>query len=126
MVVGELCPARSDRYSHNVDDDDTEDDSEDIMFHSFSSCSPRYMKFEEMKEVVRLLKIRLKFVCEIKVVYFLACFPLMDFLSRGLKCLTDILKMFVTLIQVFLMPKIWNDFFYNSYKLCIKCILTVN
>ena len=111
MVVGELCPARSDRYSHNEDDDDTEDDSEDIMFHSFSSCSPRYMKFEEMKEVVRLLEIRLKFVCEIKVVYFLACFPLMDFLSRVLKCLTDILKMFVTLIQVFLMPKIWNDFF---------------
>jgi len=34
-----------------MDEDDTEDDSEDIMFHSFSSCSPRYIKFEEMKEV---------------------------------------------------------------------------
>lgn len=43
--------ARSDRYCHNMDEDDTEDDSEDIMFHSFSSCSPRYIKFEEMKEV---------------------------------------------------------------------------
>jgi len=41
--------ARSDRYCHNMDEDDTEDDSEDIMFHSFSSCSPRYMKFEELK-----------------------------------------------------------------------------
>ena len=43
--------ARSDRYCHNMDEDDTEDDSEDIMFHSFSSCSSRYIKFEEMKEV---------------------------------------------------------------------------
>jgi len=37
-----------------MDEDDTEDDSEDVMFHSFSSCSPRYIKFEEMKEVSRM------------------------------------------------------------------------
>jgi len=36
-----------------MDEDDTEDDSEDIMFHSFSSCSPRYIKFEEMKEEMK-------------------------------------------------------------------------
>jgi len=46
-----MFSARTDRYCHNMDEDDTEDDSEDIMFHSFSSCSPRYIKFEEMKEV---------------------------------------------------------------------------
>ena len=46
-----MSVARSDRYCHTMDEDDTEDDSEDVMFHSFSSCSPRYIKFEEMKEV---------------------------------------------------------------------------
>ena len=51
-----IFTARTDRYSHQELDDDTEDDNDsDIMFQSFSSCSPRYsrvyLKFEELKEV---------------------------------------------------------------------------
>ena len=51
-----LCLGRSDRYNHEVSDgEDTEDDTDDSMFHSFTACSPRYskvyMKFEELKEV---------------------------------------------------------------------------
>ena len=42
--------ARCDRYNHEAEED-TEDDSEDVMFYSFSSCSPRYIKFEELREV---------------------------------------------------------------------------
>lgn len=46
--------ARADRYSHE-EAEDTEEDAEDIMFNSFSSCSPRYsrvyQKFEELREV---------------------------------------------------------------------------
>jgi len=41
--------------------DDTDDEAEDIMFQSFSSCSPRYskvyLKFEELKFEVRKLQI---------------------------------------------------------------------
>nr|KAG5689984.1 hypothetical protein BaRGS_008529 [Batillaria attramentaria] len=36
--------SRTERYNHEIDTEDTEDDSEDILFHSFSSCSPRYSK----------------------------------------------------------------------------------
>ena len=51
-----MFSGRSDRYNHEVSDgDDTEDDTDDSMFHSFSACSPRYskvyMKFEELREV---------------------------------------------------------------------------
>ena len=35
---------RTERYNHEIDTEDTEDDGEDILFHSFSSCSPRYSK----------------------------------------------------------------------------------
>lgn len=35
---------RTERYNHEIDTEDTEDDAEDILFHSFSSCSPRYSK----------------------------------------------------------------------------------
>ncbi|BFY99940.1 hypothetical protein BsWGS_02980 [Bradybaena similaris] len=34
--------SRVDRYNHELDAEDTEDDGEDLLFHSFSSCSPRY------------------------------------------------------------------------------------
>jgi len=40
-----LCAVgRSERYRHDTHDDnaDSDDDGEDSMFHSFSSCSPRY------------------------------------------------------------------------------------
>ncbi|XP_070194512.1 microtubule-associated serine/threonine-protein kinase 3-like isoform X2 [Littorina saxatilis] len=36
--------SRLERYNHDLDTEDTEDDGEDILFHSFSSCSPRYSK----------------------------------------------------------------------------------
>ena len=37
--------ARTERYNHDLENaEDTEDDTEDILFHSFSSCSPRYSK----------------------------------------------------------------------------------
>ncbi|XP_023931930.1 microtubule-associated serine/threonine-protein kinase 3-like isoform X3 [Lingula anatina] len=43
---------RVDRYNHDLED--TEDDADDIMFHSFSSMSPRYSKvygkFAQMRE----------------------------------------------------------------------------
>ena len=40
-----LCfpPGRTDRYNHELDTE-TEDDGEDLLFHSFSSCSPRYSR----------------------------------------------------------------------------------
>ncbi|CAE1285272.1 MAST [Acanthosepion pharaonis] len=46
---------RTDRYSHpDLETEDTEDDAEEIMFHSFSSCSPRYnklsLKLEDSQE----------------------------------------------------------------------------
>ncbi|XP_069126975.1 microtubule-associated serine/threonine-protein kinase 3-like isoform X2 [Argopecten irradians] len=45
---------RMDRYNHDLDADDTEDDGEDVLFQSFSSCSPRYSKvyskIEELHE----------------------------------------------------------------------------
>ncbi|XP_036362224.1 microtubule-associated serine/threonine-protein kinase 3 isoform X3 [Octopus sinensis] len=46
---------RTDRYSHpDLETEDTEDDTDDIMFHSFSSCSPRYnklsLKLEDSQE----------------------------------------------------------------------------
>ena len=48
-------PARADRYHHELEAEDTEDEADDIMFHSFSSCSPRYSKvysnFKDLKEV---------------------------------------------------------------------------
>lgn len=37
-----LLSGRVDRYNHELDAEDTEDDGEDLLFHSFSSCSPRY------------------------------------------------------------------------------------
>ena len=40
----ELLSGRTERYNHDLDTEDTEDDGEDILFHSFSSCSPRYSK----------------------------------------------------------------------------------
>lgn len=47
--------ARSDRYSHAAGEGDTEDDTDDSLFQSFSSCSPRYskvyLKCDEAKEV---------------------------------------------------------------------------
>jgi hypothetical protein len=47
--------ARSERYNHNVGEDDTEDEPEDALFHSFSSCSPRYsreqFRFDKSNEV---------------------------------------------------------------------------
>lgn len=49
--------ARSDRYCHDddTDEEDIDDDADDELFHSFSSCSPRYskvyLKFEELREV---------------------------------------------------------------------------
>ena len=49
------CLARLDRYNHEIENDDTEDEDTDLMFSSFSSCSPRYskvnMKFDEVREV---------------------------------------------------------------------------
>ncbi|XP_060070360.1 microtubule-associated serine/threonine-protein kinase 3-like [Ylistrum balloti] len=45
---------RMDRYNHDLDADDTEDDGDDVLFQSFSSCSPRYSKvyskIEELHE----------------------------------------------------------------------------
>ncbi|OWF46091.1 Microtubule-associated serine/threonine-protein kinase 2 [Mizuhopecten yessoensis] len=45
---------RMDRYNHDLDADDTEDDTDDVLFQSFSSCSPRYSKvyskIEELHE----------------------------------------------------------------------------
>ncbi|XP_074642526.1 microtubule-associated serine/threonine-protein kinase 2-like isoform X2 [Tubulanus polymorphus] len=35
---------RTDRYNHELDVEDTDDDADDFMFHSFSSCSPRYSR----------------------------------------------------------------------------------
>ncbi len=50
--------ARAERYNHDIEGEDTEDDMDDIMFHSFSSCSPRYskvyLKFDELKELKEL------------------------------------------------------------------------
>jgi hypothetical protein len=47
--------ARSERYNHNVGEDDTEEEPEDALFHSFSSCSPRYsrehFRFDRSSEV---------------------------------------------------------------------------
>lgn len=47
--------ARTDRYNHELEAEDTEDETDDIMFHSFSSCSPRYSRvysnFKELKGV---------------------------------------------------------------------------
>ena len=49
--------ARSDRYNHDIETaEDTEDEPEDPLFHSFSSCSPRYSKkvyskIDELHEV---------------------------------------------------------------------------
>ena len=38
-------PGRVDRYNHDLDaEEETEDDGEDFLFHSFSSCSPRYSR----------------------------------------------------------------------------------
>ena len=37
-------PGRVDRYNHELEAEDTEGDEEDMLFHSFSSCSPRYSK----------------------------------------------------------------------------------
>ncbi|XP_064607018.1 microtubule-associated serine/threonine-protein kinase 3-like isoform X3 [Liolophura sinensis] len=46
--------SRADRYNHDLETEDTEDDMDDAMFHSFSSCSPRYnkvySKIEELEE----------------------------------------------------------------------------
>jgi hypothetical protein len=51
------CAGRSDRYSHEQETEDTEDDGDDVMFQSFSSCSPRYslvcQKFEVFSTILR-------------------------------------------------------------------------
>lgn len=49
--------ARSERYNHDIETaEDTEDEPEDSLFHSFNSCSPRYSKvyskIEELHEVM--------------------------------------------------------------------------
>ncbi|XP_064625162.1 microtubule-associated serine/threonine-protein kinase 3-like isoform X3 [Lineus longissimus] len=36
--------SRTDRYNHELETEDTADDEDDIMFHSFSSCAPRYSR----------------------------------------------------------------------------------
>ncbi|KAL5021676.1 hypothetical protein ScPMuIL_000831 [Solemya velum] len=45
---------RAERYNHDLETEDTEDDADDVLFHSFSSCSPRYnkvySKIEELHE----------------------------------------------------------------------------
>jgi len=43
VLYGERS-GRSERYRHDTHEDnaDSDDDGEDSMFHSFSSCSPRY------------------------------------------------------------------------------------
>ncbi len=51
-----LVAARSERYNHDFEmEDDTEEDTDDPMFHSFSSCSPRLSRVfqtpEELQEV---------------------------------------------------------------------------
>lgn len=48
--------ARSERYNHELEElGDTDEDENEVMFQSFSSCSPRYsrvyQKFEELREV---------------------------------------------------------------------------
>ncbi|XP_046356906.2 microtubule-associated serine/threonine-protein kinase 3-like isoform X5 [Haliotis rufescens] len=49
---------RTDRYNHELEAEDTEDDADDPLFHSFSSCSPRYnkvySKIDELHEVLRV------------------------------------------------------------------------
>ncbi len=42
--------ARTDRYNHH-EAEDTEDDMDDALFHSFSSCSPRYSRVYLRSEV---------------------------------------------------------------------------
>lgn len=42
LLIFYFVPGRVDRYNHELDAEDTEDDGEDLLFHSFSSCSPRY------------------------------------------------------------------------------------
>lgn len=55
MYTRVYSTARLDRYNHELEDNDTEDDMDDIMFQSFPSCSPRYsrvsLKFEQFREV---------------------------------------------------------------------------
>src|SRR6218665_1114586 len=58
QMVWNLSVARSDRYNHVAGEEDTEDDTDDSLFQSFSSCSPRYskvyLKCDELKEVNNL------------------------------------------------------------------------
>lgn len=43
---------RQDRYNHEIETEDTEDDADDSLFQSFASSSPRfYYKIDEMNEV---------------------------------------------------------------------------
>lgn len=50
-----MIAVRLDRYNHEEPSEDTEDDTEDLMFSSFSSCTPRYSKvysdFKELRQV---------------------------------------------------------------------------
>ena len=39
-----------DRYNHEVEAEDTEDDMDDPLFHSFSSFSPRYSRMQLRSE----------------------------------------------------------------------------
>ena len=49
--------ARSERYRHETHEQnvDSDDDADDSMFHSFSSCSPRYSHDHSRLDRVRLL-----------------------------------------------------------------------
>ena len=51
-----IFTARAERYNHELETEDTDiEESEDALFHSFSSCSPRYSKvysrIDELHEV---------------------------------------------------------------------------
>lgn len=44
--------SRSDKYNHDIETEDTEDDADDSLFQSFASSSPRfYYKIDEMNEM---------------------------------------------------------------------------
>lgn len=59
----DCLPGRTERYNHELDTEDTEDDTEDILFHSFSSCSPRYSKvYSKIEELHQDVSFRFKSV----------------------------------------------------------------
>ena len=62
VMAGELCQwvvggaGRSERYRHETHEEnaDSDDDADDSMFHSFSSCSPRYSHDQTRLDRVRV------------------------------------------------------------------------